>query len=254
MTAWALLPVRSFATGKSRLGSLGAARADLARALFDHVAAAVASLPVLVATDGDDVAAAAAARGFDVIADARGCTAPTLAAIVDRGLAALAAHGASAAVVLMSDLPLVRAADVARLVSALDGADVVAAPDRDQLGTNALALRLPAALATCFGNADSYRRHLAAARAAGLRLATLDRDGLAFDLDVPADLDDLLRTAEPVPRIRREGAVRAEGSLRVVDAVERLAAVGRLLREGAKHPVERRTLGGHAPGAASRAP
>lgn len=235
MRTWALIPVRSFSTGKSRLTGLGAGRCDIARALFAHVHSVVAGCPgfdgVLVATNGDDVAGLARHVLLDAGPD-------PLATIVDRGLAALVARGADAAVVVMADLPLLAAGDLLRMISALETADVVAAPDRDHLGTNALGLRLPAG-PTCFGNPDSYPRHVAAARAAGLHVATIDRDGLAFDLDGPADLADL--TAEPEARVGGQPAIRAEASLGVLDAIERirLGVAG----EGPPHPVERRTLG-----------
>jgi 2-phospho-L-lactate/phosphoenolpyruvate guanylyltransferase len=192
MNTWALIPVRSFSTGKSRLGVLGAGRRDVARALFQHVHGVAAACPlldgVLVATD--DEAVGAIARDI-LLDDGR----QPLSAVVDRGLEALVALGAQAAVVVMADLPLLTPSDLARMIAALDDADVALAPDRDHLGTNALALRLPGP-PTCFGNPDSYLRHVAAARAAGLRLATIDRAGLAFDLDGPADLADLTAEAE----------------------------------------------------------
>jgi len=240
MRTWALIPVRSFSTGKSRLGALGPSRAEVARALFDHVHRVVAGsglfAGVLVATDGADVAALA----DDVLVD----EGPRpLAAIVDRGLTVLAARGADAAVVVMADLPLLAAADLARMIGALAEADVVAAADRDHLGTNALGLRLPAP-PTCFGNPDSYHRHVAAARAGALRLATIDRDGLAFDVDGPSDLDDL--TAEAKPRIGGEPAVGAEPGVGVFDTIERIRR--RLVDEGTAHLIERRALGRDAAG------
>jgi 2-phospho-L-lactate/phosphoenolpyruvate guanylyltransferase len=199
MTPWVLVPARSFATGKSRLGALGRRRAELAQALLEHVLAVTTATPglagILVATDGDDVAALARRRGAAVLADAapRG-----LADVVDRGLATLAERGARAALVLMADLPLLTSSDVTRLTRALAGSDLVLAPDRDRLGTNALATHLPAA-PTCLGHPDSFCRHVAAACGRGDRLVTLDRDGLAFDLDGPADLADLLGTRAPPP-------------------------------------------------------
>jgi 2-phospho-L-lactate guanylyltransferase len=229
MKTWALIPVRSVSTGKSRLGGLGAGRCDVARALFQHVHAVVASCPlidgILVATDDEEVGTIARQLLLD---DGR----QPLSAIVDRGLEALVARGAAAAIVIMADLPLLAAGDVARMIAALDDADVVAAPDRDHLGTNALALRLPAT-PTCFGNPDSYPRHVAAARAAGLRLATVDRDGLAFDLDCPADLADL--TTEAEARVGGQALVRAEAGIGVVDAIERIRRG--LVGEGPAHPV-----------------
>lgn len=249
MSTWALIPVRSFSTGKSRLtpaepwtlGGLGVGRRDVARALFQHVHAVVTACPVvdgvLVATD-DEEEVGAIAREI-LLDDGR----QPLSAIVDRGLEALVALGAQAAVVVMADLPLLTGPDLARMVAALDDADVALAPDRDHLGTNALALRLPGA-PTCFGNPDSYPRHVAAARAAGLRLATIDRDGLAFDLDGPADLADL--TAEAKARVGGQPPIRAEARLGVVDAIERIRRG--LLGERPPHPVERRALGRNASG------
>jgi 2-phospho-L-lactate guanylyltransferase len=188
----ALIPCRTFRTGKSRLAALGGGRAALARALFGRVLDVVAPEvdAVLVATDGDDVAAAARERGAAVLYD----DTDTLAGIADRGLQTLHAGGATAALVVMADLPAVTGADIARLRGALAGVDLALAPDRDRMGTNALAIVLPAPIPTCFGNPDSYHRHLTAAR--GLRVSTLERDGLALDLDVPADLDDLARVIQ----------------------------------------------------------
>lgn len=268
---WALLPARSFRTGKSRLTHLGPGRVAVARALFEHVLGVLRASPaiagVLVATDGDDTAASALARGADVLFDLPSPDERTLRAIVDRALPALARRGAAAAVVVMSDLPHLGGEDVAHLRGALAGADLVAAPDREQLGTNALAVRLPAA-ATCFGHADSYQRHVAGARDHGLRLATIDRDGLAFDLDGPADLDDLLavpgarRPTEPEPWVPGQRPVRAEGGGGVGDAVERIAAivagagagvgatVGVRAVEHAAQRVQRGALGRHPPGGA----
>ncbi len=181
-------------------GGLGVGRRDLARALFQHVHAVVAACPLLdgllVATDDEEIGTIARDLLLD---DGRG----PLSAIVDRGLEALVALGAQAALVVMADLPLLAAPDLAQMIAALEDADVALAPDRHHLGTNALALRLPGAR-TCFGNPDSYPRHVAAARATGLRLATIDRDGLAFDLDGPADLADLTAVAEA--RVGGQGA------------------------------------------------
>jgi 2-phospho-L-lactate guanylyltransferase len=248
---WALVPVRTFASGKSRLaGRAGSGRAEVARALFDRVLGAATRAAgiddVLVATDGDDVAAAARAHGATVLRD--GATA-TLGAIVDRGLAALTAGGAAAAVVVMADLPLVAARHLDAVTAALAGADLVLAPDRDRLGTNALALRLPASLPTRFGHRDSFCRHLLAAAADDLRVAVVRAHGLAFDLDTPADLEELLAATAPAvaeARVAGEGVVGAEGRRRIGDTVERIAAAVGLADEA----IERRALGGATAGTA----
>jgi 2-phospho-L-lactate guanylyltransferase len=163
-------------------------REAFARRLLEHVLGVLARCAldgVLVATDGDDVAELAAVQGAHVRRD-RG--ARSLADVVDGALADVASRGASVAVVLMADLPLVESADVLALLGALEKHDLALV--RDHLGrhTNALAARLPLPIATCFGSKDSFAEHCAAARAAALRTAIVGSDRIAFDVDGPADL------------------------------------------------------------------
>jgi 2-phospho-L-lactate guanylyltransferase len=188
---WALVPAKGFARGKSRLAPAlsDGARAAFARGVFEHVVrAALASDAldgVLVATDAEDVAAAARALGAEVQRDPP--AARSLADVVDAGLAALAGRGVAAALVLMADLPQLAAEDVRQLVALLDGNDVVVVRAIDGHHTNALALAPPDALATRFGRGDSYAAHCAAARDAGLRLVAVDNPRVAFDVDGPED-------------------------------------------------------------------
>jgi 2-phospho-L-lactate guanylyltransferase len=189
--AWAVVPAKSLVRGKSRLSPAldREARARFARALLEHVLGVLGACAldgILVATDGEDVADLALSRGACVLRDGAPSQS-TLAGVVDRALADVAARGATAAVVLMADLPRVEPADVHDLLRALEGADVALV--RDHLGhhTNALALAPPTAMSTCFGRPDSFEAHLAAARAAGLRAALVDNARIAFDVDVPAD-------------------------------------------------------------------
>jgi 2-phospho-L-lactate guanylyltransferase len=186
---WAIVPAKSLARGKSRLRPVmaDAERARFARALLENTLSVLRAGPldgVLVATDGDDVAEVAAAYGARVRRD-RGAS--TLAAVVDGALAEVSALGARAAIVVMADLPRIAPGDVAALVAALEGCDVALV--RDHLGqhTNALAVAPPTAIGTCFGRPDSFVAHRAAAQAAGLTVAILDNERLAFDVDAPAD-------------------------------------------------------------------
>jgi 2-phospho-L-lactate guanylyltransferase len=98
----------------------------------------------------------------------------------------VSAEGCRHALVLPADLPLLRTADLEALVRAAD-ADVVIAPDRHRIGTNALVLSPPLVLTPRFGGA-SFTAHRAAARRAGLRTRTVVRRGIAFDIDVDSDL------------------------------------------------------------------
>lgn len=187
--AWAVVPAKSLTRGKSRLGPvLGEDdRARFARDLLEHVLSVLGACGldgVLVATDGDDVESLARDHGADVLRD-RG--AGSLASVVDAGLAEVSSRGGAAAIVLMADLPRLALEDVADVLRALDDHDVALV--RDHLGphTNALALRLPSPMSTRFGRPDSFEAHLQAAREAGLRVAVVESERIAFDVDVPAD-------------------------------------------------------------------
>jgi 2-phospho-L-lactate guanylyltransferase len=191
--AWAIVPAKSLLQGKSRLRPVlgDEDRARFAQRLLEHVLdvlGACALDGVLVATGGDDVASLAAAHGAQVLRD-RG--EGSLADVVDRALAEVASRGAASAVILMADLPRIEPVDIEALLAALDEHDVALV--RDHLGhhTNALAMSPPTAMVTCFGRADSFDAHCAAARAAGLRAAIVDSERIAFDVDLPADHQQL---------------------------------------------------------------
>ncbi len=184
------MPAKSFAHGKSRLRrrARDEERAVFARRLLDHVLVVLAACEldgVLVATGCDDVAAAAHAHGADVLRDL--AAGAVLSTVVDGGLAALAARGVTRAMVLMADLPQLVADDVRALAAAFDRADVVLVRADDGLHTNALGLTPPDRLPTRFGRSDSFAAHVADARAAGLRVAILDNERVAFDVDGPDD-------------------------------------------------------------------
>jgi 2-phospho-L-lactate guanylyltransferase len=98
------------------------------------------------------------------------------------------ADGAPAVVVLHGDLPNLSVADVEALVAAIPPAGGVAiAPDRAGTGTNGLAQAPADAIPFRFGS-GSFAQHRESAAAAGLEVAVVERPGLAFDLDTPADL------------------------------------------------------------------
>jgi 2-phospho-L-lactate guanylyltransferase len=196
---WAVLPVKSFARGKSRLGGVLAdpLRSAFARGLFEHVLSALKATPeiagVVVLTDDDEVASLARARGCETLSDAP-CA--TLSQIVDAGLARAQRLGATAALVCMADLPHVLPADFQRVAAALETCQVVLAPDAAEAGTNLLALAPPTLFPSCFGRADSFAQHVASARRASLEPRVLRVHGLCFDVDGPQDLAELEPNSE----------------------------------------------------------
>jgi 2-phospho-L-lactate guanylyltransferase len=195
---WAVLPAKRFGRAKTRLDPALAShqRRALATGLLERVLDACresrALRGVLVATDGDDVAALALGRGASVLRDAEAPPA-SLARVVDAALHSLRARGATHALVLMSDLPQVQARDVHELLAAMRQADVVLCPDAQRRGTSALGLRLTPDFRSAFGHPDSLVRHLREAARLGLRARVLCNPRVALDVDVPRDLARLVR-------------------------------------------------------------
>lgn len=195
MTTWALIPVKGFQAGKSRLAQVLAPleRSRLARDLFEGVSSGLLACneidQVAVVTDSEEVRQMARRLGMIALSDTTKKT--HLGDVVDQALTELIGLGATRVVVCMSDLPSLKAAEIARIVRALDDADCVIVPDLAQQGTNVLGLRSPHLTTTCFGHEDSFARHRAAAQAQGLRVNVLLSPTLGFDIDEPHDLNRL---------------------------------------------------------------
>ena len=113
-------------------------------------------------------------------------------AAVVRGLVAVAAAQAEAALVLTADLPLVQPEDIARILAAAPPRpSAVLVPSWDGTGTNAMLLRPPAALSPRLGP-DSLARHRAQAAGRGVAVALEQLPRLALDIDTPRDLTALM--------------------------------------------------------------
>jgi len=187
---WALVPVKPFDTAKSRLAEVlpEAARRSLARDLLEHTLSVLAVTPglegVAVISRDPEVEAMALARGARILGE----TSTRLDAIVDGGLDALSALGASSALVVLADLPELLAEDVARMIELGARHAIVLAPDAREEGTNALLLAPPDRMRTCFGRRDSFRAHRERASSMGIEAAVLRAASLAFDLDTAEDL------------------------------------------------------------------
>src|SRR5438876_4748789 len=180
-----VIPVRAFALGKARLaGQLDdETGTDLARRLADRVGAASGELPTVVVSSASDVRDWARTRGLDVVDDPG-----TLddAAAVGRGW--VGARGCARAVIAHADLPLARSlAPLGR-----DGARPVVAivPCHRDDGTTVLSVPVDAPFRFAYGP-GSFRRHAAEARRLGLGFRVVRDADLAFDVDVPADLERL---------------------------------------------------------------
>jgi 2-phospho-L-lactate guanylyltransferase len=89
---------------------------------------------------------------------------------------------------LPGDIPLVTAGEIERLIAAHRPApSFTIAPSHDEMGSNAILLSPPDAVPLRFGD-DSFRPHLAAARAIGIEPTIANLPGIALDIDNPVDL------------------------------------------------------------------
>ena len=190
MTTWAVVPVKHFADSKCRLaGVLGPhARRQLSIAMLRDLLTAVAATPgldriVLVTSEPS-----AAGFGTPIIDDGGG----DLNLAIARAAVALEAAGVERMLVIAADIPLAAPAEIARVLAVGREAPVIIVPDARGLGTNALLLSPPGAIAPCFG-ADSGAQHVAAASNRGLASRELRLPSLGFDVDEPEDLASLAR-------------------------------------------------------------
>ncbi len=192
-----LIPVKNLASAKQRLASVidQATRTELAQAMlldvFDVLSAWKTCIKVGVVTS--DPFAIELARQFDfqVIRDQRNRSETDA---IEMATAQCEEHGEESTLVIPGDIPLIQVEELEAIYQAAPAEGSVLVPAADGRGTNA-ALRTPAGLFPLrFGN-DSFRPHLAAARATGKPFVVLSLPGIALDVDRPADLRALAEAA-----------------------------------------------------------
>lgn len=128
-----------------------------------------------------------------------------------RGDVTEAAHwavlgGDHALLIVSTDLPLINAGDLERVVAAWrEGYQVVLVPDRRERGTNVMMVDEPERFPFAFGSAldqGSFETHLTQAEGTGLAVTVLRLPALALDLDLPGDLADFVLEAPEDPLAR----------------------------------------------------
>jgi 2-phospho-L-lactate/phosphoenolpyruvate guanylyltransferase len=188
---WAVVPVKDTSAAKMRLATVvpPPLRQALALAMLEDVLAALAQvrgLAGLMLVTTDAAATQLAARyGAECVADgaADGHTGAVMAAA-----RRLARDGRDGMLTLPGDIPLVTAAEIARLLATHRPApSFTIAPSHDERGSNAVLMSPPDAVPLRFGD-DSFFPHFAAAEACGIAPTVLHLPGIALDIDNPADL------------------------------------------------------------------
>ncbi len=197
-----IVPVKS-AGRKSRLsGLLGKAeREEFARLLLADVLHALRGAGMLescyvVSPDAEMLSLAAGCGAQNV-------TEPGdegVNSAVARGLRAV--RGPSSVLVLPSDLPLLEAPELRRLLGAGPPAvGAVIAPSRGFDGTNALLFSLASPLPLSYDD-NSFWNHLAGAARRGLSVRVCTEPGLMFDVDSAEDFSALARSDSARPSAR----------------------------------------------------
>ncbi|MDH6486714.1 2-phospho-L-lactate guanylyltransferase [Streptomyces sp. SAI-127] len=157
----AIVPVKSFSVGKSRLGPATVHRERLARAFFldtlDAVLSAVLVSHVIVVTGGEDAAADAASRNAEVVHDS---SSGGLNRAIVRGVtSARRTLAGSAVAVVTADLPCLRAADLDTVLRAAQRHPRAFVADHTGRGTTVLTARRGHRLRPAF-EGPSRQRHL----------------------------------------------------------------------------------------------
>ena len=213
MTTAVILPVKSFARAKQRLGDrfAGPERAVLAAAMvqdvLDELARAALGPLVVVTGDAQALASAADAGAVTVVDDRE--DGQSAAALL--GIARARELACEHALLVPGDCPLVDAHELRDLAARARSLDVVIVPDRHGTGTNALALEVEGEFEPQFGP-GSCERHVEQAAVKGLAHEVVRVPSLELDVDTREDASALEAALARFPtraRRTREALARA---------------------------------------------
>ena len=199
---WAIVPSKTLGRAKTRLASMlePEERRTLSLSMLRDVLTALLGTRmidrVVVVTQDNMVACAAYSMGAGVLLDGgKGHNAALEEAIVH-----CQSQGASAALIVSADLPLLRSATIEQMVArALEHPSprlALLAPSHEGTGTNAMLQRPPGVLPLRFGP-NSLQLHQQVAEEQQVPVELAQSTDLGLDIDTPADLLDFARIAVP---------------------------------------------------------
>ena len=184
-TVGIVVPLRSFTLAKARLAAAldAPARSALIRTMAERVVAAAGTHRVGVVSSAPEVRSWAAAHGLDVVDDPG-----TLDAAAVAGRRWARALGCTRYAIVHADLP--RATSLDAVVADRARSVAVIVPDHRNDGTPVLSLPTAVDFTFAYGPGSAARHELEAKRV-GLAVRVVHDPDLAFDVDVPSDLDAL---------------------------------------------------------------
>lgn len=231
----ALIPVKQFSRAKQRLARILSPREreELVKAMLADVLAVLARHPCLAGTvvvAGDPGARPLVDRFQADWLPESALGARGLNGAVQAAVATLARDGIDDVLVLHADIPLLSAAEVSRLVMAHEPQSrpaVTIAPDRHREGTNCM-ICSPAREFTFAYGRNSFVHHVRHAATLEATLRVVELPGIAFDVDWPQDL------AELVARSGTEPATHVQTYLEHIRIARRLHALPACSGEGGR--------------------
>jgi 2-phospho-L-lactate guanylyltransferase len=189
-----LVPVKNLNQAKQRLSAIldQPARTQLAQAMLQDVMESIASWKnhpdVAIVTCDPFALSLASKHGFEIIADHTN-TGETNA--ITMATHVCETRALDHTLVIPADIPLMQAWELQHILESAPREGSVLVPAGDGRGTNAI-FRRPAGLFPLrFGN-DSFKPHLAAAKATGKPCVVRSLPGIAVDVDNPSDLKQLV--------------------------------------------------------------
>lgn len=199
MSLWAIVPVKSFRDGKSRLtGTLN--DSDRFRLIINLLENTLKILlasefieRVVVVSKDDQALLSASQCGATPLKEVAGLD---LNSAITYGVQFAASQSVDSVLIIPADLPLLRLEDLNALICGADPAPCVAiAPDRHQDGTNALLVSPPAAIHFQYGP-GSFQKHIDQSKQRGMKVQIVHSWSFELDLDLPDDLETFKRIEE----------------------------------------------------------
>src|SRR4051794_39448493 len=182
-----LVPIKNLTNAKQRLAAVldQSARTELAKAMLNDVLTACVGCGDVAVVTSDTYAIRLAKEFSFVVIEDKNNRSETDA--IEAATRHCEMNGIESTLVIPGDIPLITSGELWQILQAAPEEGSVLVPAADGRGTNA-AFRRPAGLFPLhFGN-DSFKPHLAAARATEKPCVVLSLPGIAVDVDNPADL------------------------------------------------------------------
>lgn len=210
MITWAVLPVKKYSVGKSRLRHLfsEAELEELNQQLFESTFTKIQGSSrinriLVVSREEHALARCLAHEGVALLED----DPSTLNSAIRQAQEYICRHGSGRILILPSDLPLMTSNDLESLINLADGKQqLVIVPDHFNSGTNALLLSEPELIEPCFGS-GSFRKHTRQALEKNAELVVYLNENIQWDLDTSLELYRIINTQTeltPLSQLRKE--------------------------------------------------